>query len=208
LADDATATKTVHFTRGTALRHRFEHIRSATRSRGVAESGTRSSQKLSCLPNHLKSLSSARRKNMATATFVFMIATYWIAAPDRWREESCWRTASKSQGGFYRSSQNFAFRHYFARLSAKTLRKRGCEGSWAILPKIDLERRIDLSYAAAKALDMLHDGRKGACQRSDPKTSTRYRNFAGSQAGLNKISSQSIVPHRRVQLISFDSPRQ
>jgi len=28
------------------------------------------------------------------------------------------------------------------------------------LPKMDIERRIDLSYAAAKALDMLHDGRQ------------------------------------------------
>jgi rare lipoprotein A len=28
------------------------------------------------------------------------------------------------------------------------------------LPKMDLERRIDLSYGAAKALDMLHDGRQ------------------------------------------------
>jgi len=28
------------------------------------------------------------------------------------------------------------------------------------LPRMDLERRIDLSYAAAKALDMLHDGRQ------------------------------------------------
>ena len=37
-----------------------------------------------------------------------------------------------SQGGFYRRSQNFAFRHYFARLSAETLRKRGRKRSWAI----------------------------------------------------------------------------
>jgi len=28
------------------------------------------------------------------------------------------------------------------------------------LPKMDIERRIDLSYAAAKALDMIHDGRQ------------------------------------------------
>jgi rare lipoprotein A len=28
------------------------------------------------------------------------------------------------------------------------------------LPNMDIERRIDLSYAAAKALDMLHDGRQ------------------------------------------------
>jgi len=28
------------------------------------------------------------------------------------------------------------------------------------LPKMDLERRIDLSYGAAKALGMLHDGRQ------------------------------------------------
>jgi rare lipoprotein A (peptidoglycan hydrolase) len=28
------------------------------------------------------------------------------------------------------------------------------------LPKMDIERRIDLSYGAAKALDMLHDGRQ------------------------------------------------
>jgi rare lipoprotein A len=28
------------------------------------------------------------------------------------------------------------------------------------LPKMDIERRIDLSYAAAQALDMLHDGRQ------------------------------------------------
>ena len=28
------------------------------------------------------------------------------------------------------------------------------------MPKMDIERRIDLSYGAAKALDMLHDGRQ------------------------------------------------
>jgi len=28
------------------------------------------------------------------------------------------------------------------------------------LPNMDIERRIDLSYAAAKALNMLHDGRQ------------------------------------------------
>lgn len=28
------------------------------------------------------------------------------------------------------------------------------------LPRMDIERRIDLSYGAAKALDMLHDGRQ------------------------------------------------
>src|SRR5262245_41324313 len=37
-----------------------------------------------------------------------------------------------SQGGFYCGSQDFAFRHYFARLPAETMRKRGCERSWAI----------------------------------------------------------------------------
>jgi len=37
---------------------------------------------------------------------------------------------------------------------------RFCAANVRFLPKMDIERRIDLSYRAAKALDMLHDGRQ------------------------------------------------
>jgi rare lipoprotein A (peptidoglycan hydrolase) len=63
------------------------------------------------------------------------------------------------------------------------------------LPKMDIERRIDLSYGAAKALGMLHDGRQRVrvsvpmpiprpdIERREAQSGSKYSGPIG-QAGL------------------------
>jgi rare lipoprotein A len=99
--------------------------------------------------------------NMDTATFVFMIATYWVGGP------------APSEGGKYLANgqvydnNQFVAAHRvlpFGTILNVCLRRKCVsvvvKDRGPFLPKMDVERRIDLSYAAAKALDMLHDGRQ------------------------------------------------
>ena len=58
------------------------------------------------------------------------------------------------------------------------------------LPTVDVERRIDLSYAAARALDMLHDGRQRV-RVSVPTPSLALK------SGWRKISYQGLQTLRR-----------
>src|SRR4029079_6051943 len=99
---------------------------------------------------------------MATATFVFMIATYWVGG-------------SAIEGGKYLANgQPYVNKEFVAAHRTSPVGtilnvwlRRKCvsvvvKDRGPFLPKMDIERRIDLSYAAAKALDMLHDGRQMA----------------------------------------------
>jgi rare lipoprotein A len=98
---------------------------------------------------------------MDPATFVFMIATYWVGG------------SSAGEGGKYLANgQLYDNRQFVA--AHRTLPfgtilhvclRRQCIGvvvkdRGPYLAKMDIERRIDLSYGAAKALGMLHDGRQ------------------------------------------------
>jgi rare lipoprotein A len=96
-----------------------------------------------------------------TATFVFMIATYWVGG------------SAPIEGGKYLANgelynnKEFVAAHRtlpFGTILNVCLRRK-CVGvvvkdRGPFLSKMDIERRIDLSYGAAKALDMLHDGRQ------------------------------------------------
>jgi rare lipoprotein A len=99
--------------------------------------------------------------NMDTATFVFMIATYWVGG------------SAPIQGGKYLANgeiydnKQFVAAHRtlpFGTILNVCLRRKCVsvvvKDRGPFLPKMDVERRIDLSYAAAKALYMLHDGRQ------------------------------------------------
>src|SRR5512132_3807916 len=98
---------------------------------------------------------------MNTLTFVFMIATYWVGG-----------SAPTEGGSFLANGQRYNKNDFIAAhrtLPFGTLLhvclRRQCvsvvvKDRGPFLPKMDLERRIDLSYGAAKALDMLHDGRQ------------------------------------------------
>ena len=98
---------------------------------------------------------------MNTTTFVFMIATYWIGG------------SGPTEGGkFLANGQLYRKEEFVA--AHRTLPfgtilhvclRRQCvsvvvKDRGPFLPKMDIERRIDLSYGAAKALNMLHDGRQ------------------------------------------------
>src|SRR5499433_1430448 len=98
---------------------------------------------------------------MSTATVVFMIATYWVGG------------SAPTEGGKYLANgQVYDNKELIA--AHRTLPfgtilnvclRRQCvavvvKDRGPFLPKMDLERRIDLSYGAAKALGMLHDGRQ------------------------------------------------
>jgi rare lipoprotein A len=98
---------------------------------------------------------------MNTATFVFMIATYWVGG------------SSAAEGGKYLASgQLYNNREFVA--AHRTLPfgtilhvclRRQCvsvvvKDRGPYLAKMDIKRRIDLSYGAAKALGMLSDGRQ------------------------------------------------
>jgi rare lipoprotein A len=98
---------------------------------------------------------------MDAATFVVMIATYWVGG-----------SAANEGGKYLASGQLYNNKEYvaahrtlpFGTILNVCLRGK-CVGvvvkdRGPFLPKMDLERRIDLSYAAAQALDMLHDGRQ------------------------------------------------
>jgi len=98
---------------------------------------------------------------MNTGTFIFMIATYWVGG-------SAPREGGKflANGQVYRNNEFIAAHRTlpFGTILNVCLR-RHCvsvvvKDRGPFLPKMDIERRIDLSYGAAKALDMLHDGRQ------------------------------------------------
>ena len=98
---------------------------------------------------------------MSAATVVFMIATYWVGG-----------SAPTEGGKFLANGQLYDNNQFVAAhrtLPFGTLLnvclRRHCvsvvvKDRGPFLPNMDVERRIDLSYAAAKALDMLHDGRQ------------------------------------------------
>src|SRR6478752_4955858 len=101
------------------------------------------------------------RRTMSTATFVFMIATYWVGG------------SAPTEGGRYLANgqvynnKEFVAAHRtlpFGTILNVCLRRQCVavvvKDRGPFLPKMDIERRIDLSYGAAKALGMLHDGRK------------------------------------------------
>jgi rare lipoprotein A len=98
---------------------------------------------------------------MNTQAFVFMIATYWAGG------------SAPIEGGKYLANgqlynnKEFVAAHRtlpFGTILNVCLRRKCVsvvvKDRGPYLPKMDIERRIDLSYAAAKALDMLHDGRQ------------------------------------------------
>ena len=101
------------------------------------------------------------RNKMSTATFVFMIATYWVGG------------SGPMEGGKYLANgqvynnKEFVAAHRtlpFGTILNVCLRRQCVavvvKDRGPFLPKMDIERRIDLSYGAAKALGMLHDGRQ------------------------------------------------
>src|ERR1700741_4799800 len=98
---------------------------------------------------------------MNTPTFVFMIATYWVggSAPTEGGR-------FLANGGVYRNNEFVAAHRTlpFGTLLHVCLRRQCVsvvvKDRGPFLPKRDPEVRIDLSYGAAKALDMLHDGRQ------------------------------------------------
>jgi rare lipoprotein A len=98
---------------------------------------------------------------MSAATIVFMIATYWVGG------------TGPTEGGKYLANgqvydnKQFVAAHRtlpFGTLLHVCLRRQCVsvvvKDRGPFLPNMDVERRIDLSYAAAKALGMLHDGRQ------------------------------------------------
>jgi hypothetical protein len=98
--------------------------------------------------------------DMSAATVVFMIATYWVGG------------SAPTEGNFLANGQTYNNKEFVA--AHRTLPfgtvlhvclRRQCvsvvvKDRGPFLPNMDIERRIDLSYAAAKALNMLHDGRQ------------------------------------------------
>jgi len=101
------------------------------------------------------------RRTMSTATFVFMIATYWVGG------------SAPTEGGKYLANgqvynnKEFVAAHRtlpFGTILNVCLRRQCVavvvKDRGPFLAKMDIERRIDLSYGAAKALGMLHDGRQ------------------------------------------------
>ena len=98
---------------------------------------------------------------MSAATVVFMIATFWVGG------------SAPTEGGNYLANgevyDNKQFVAAHRTLPFDTLLhvclRRQCvsvvvKDRGPFLPNMDVERRIDLSYGAAKALGMLHDGRQ------------------------------------------------
>jgi rare lipoprotein A len=100
-------------------------------------------------------------QKMNSATFVFMVATYWVGG-----------SSSMEGGKLLANGQSYRKDEFIAAHRTLPLGtmlhvclRRQCvsvvvKDRGPFLPKMDIERRIDLSYAAAKALDMLHDGRQ------------------------------------------------
>ena len=98
---------------------------------------------------------------MNTPSFIFMIATYWVGG------------SGPTEGGkFLANGQLYRKDEFVAAHRTMPLGtmlhvclRRQCvsvvvKDRGPFLPKMDVERRIDLSYGAAKALDMLRDGRQ------------------------------------------------
>ena len=100
------------------------------------------------------------REHMST-TFVLMIATFYVGG-----------SAPMEGGKYLANGQIYDNKEYvaahrtlpFGTILNVCLRRRCVsvvvKDRGPFLPKMDIERRIDLSYAAAKALDMIHDGRQ------------------------------------------------
>jgi rare lipoprotein A len=98
---------------------------------------------------------------MSTANVVFMIATFYVGG-----------SAPMEGGKYLANGQLYNNKEFVA--AHRTLPfgtvlhvclRRQCvsvvvKDRGPFLPKMDVERRIDLSYAAAKALNMLYDGRQ------------------------------------------------
>jgi len=98
---------------------------------------------------------------MNTSSVVFMIATYWVGGSGA-LEGGKYLT----NGQIYRNNEFIAaHRTFVLGTLLHVCLRRHCvsvvvKDRGPFLPKMDIERRIDLSYGAAKALDMLHDGRQ------------------------------------------------
>lgn len=114
------------------------------------------SERMSMLP----SLPAGADK-MDAATTVLMIATYWVGGAGTMEGGKHLASVGEHNTSDYIAAHrtlpfgtvlNVCLRRHCVSV---VVRDRG-----PFLPKMDLERRIDLSYAAAKALDMLHDGRQ------------------------------------------------
>src|SRR5215813_14703260 len=98
---------------------------------------------------------------MDPGTFVFMIATYWVGG-----------SAPTEGGKFLANGQIYRNNEFIAAHRTLPLGtilhvclRRQCvsvvvKDRGPFLPRMDIEKRIDLSYGAAKALNMLHDGRQ------------------------------------------------
>ena len=96
-----------------------------------------------------------------STTFVLMIATFYVGS-----------SAPMEGGKYLANGQIYDNKEYvaahrtlpFGTILNVCLRRRCVsvvvKDRGPFLPKMDIERRIDLSYAAAKALDMIHDGRQ------------------------------------------------
>jgi rare lipoprotein A len=98
---------------------------------------------------------------MSTANVVFMIATFYVGG-----------SAPMEGGKYLANGQLYNNKEFVA--AHRTLPfgtvlhvclRRQCvsvvvKDRGPFLPKMDVERRIDLSYAAAKGLNMLYDGRQ------------------------------------------------
>jgi rare lipoprotein A len=98
---------------------------------------------------------------MNSAAAVFMIATYWVGGPGNLEG------GSRLVTGQVYKKDDFIAAHRTLPLGTllNVCLRRHCvsvvvKDRGPYLKKMDLEKRIDLSYAAAKALDMLHDGRQ------------------------------------------------
>lgn len=98
---------------------------------------------------------------MNSAAAIFMIATYWVGG------SGSLEGGNRLAGGQVYKKDEFIAAHRTLPLGTllNVCLRRHCvsvvvKDRGPYLHKMDLERRIDLSYAAAKALDMLHDGRQ------------------------------------------------
>ena len=98
---------------------------------------------------------------MNTPTFMLMIATYWVGGSEPLEGGDFLANGERyNKNDFVAAHRTLPFGtllHVCLRRQCVSVevKDRG-----PFLPKMDLERRIDLSYGAAKALDMLHDGRQ------------------------------------------------
>ena len=135
---------------------------------------------------------------MNTGTFIFMIATYWVGG-----------SGSMEGGKFLANGQVYRNNEFVAAHRTLPLGtilhvclRRHCvsvvvKDRGPFLPRMDIERRIDLSYGAAKALDMLQDGRQRvrvSVPTPQPRPDIEFE-LAGSQlTGFQKTLIFSIDP--------------